>query len=80
VESLLGRQAVQNLDLEALEIAMRQRVLSLAGNFLERWLNRDTSDYAGPHLACACRAAARYAGRRKKRFRSVLGDLELERA
>jgi hypothetical protein len=80
VESLLGRQAVQDLDLEALETAVRQRVLSLAGSFLERWLNRDTSDYAGPHLACPCRAEARYAGRRKKRFRSALGDLQLERA
>jgi hypothetical protein len=80
VESLLGRQAVQDLDLEALEMAVRQRVLSLAGSFLERWLNRDTSDYAGPHLACACGATARYAGRRQRRFRSALGDLKLERA
>jgi hypothetical protein len=80
VETLLGRQAVQDLDLEALEMAVRQRVLSLAGSFLQRWLNRDTSDYAGPHLPCACHAEARYAGRRQKRFRSALGDLELERA
>ena len=80
MEGLLGRQAVEELDLEALEVAIRQRVLSLAGRFLERWLNRDASDYAGPHLACACRGEARYAGRRKKRFRSALGELELERA
>lgn len=76
----MGRQAVQDLDLEALEMALRQRVLSLAGGFLERGLNRDTCDYAGPHLPCACHAEARYAGRRRKRFRSALGDLELERA
>jgi hypothetical protein len=80
VERLLGRQAVQDLDLEALEMAVRQRVLSLAGSFLQRWLNRDTCDYAGPHRACACGGEARYAGRRAKRFRSVLGELELERA
>jgi len=61
-------------------MAVRQRVLSLAGSFLERWLNHDASDYAGPHLACVCRGEARYAGRRRKRFRSVLGELELERA
>lgn len=61
-------------------MALRQRVLSLAGSLVERWLNRDTSDYAGPHLPCACHAEARHAGRRRKRFRSVLGDLELERA
>jgi hypothetical protein len=56
-------------------MAVRQRVLPLAGSFLERWLNRDTSDYAGPHLARACRAEARHAGRRDKRFRSALGEL-----
>jgi len=76
----LGRQAVQDLDLEALEIAVRQRVLSLAARFLQRWLNRDTSDCVGPQLACRCGAQARYAGRRGKCFRSALGELELERA
>jgi hypothetical protein len=80
VESLLGRQTVQSLDLEALETAVRRKVLSLAGSFLQRWLNQDASDYAGPHLPCTCRADARYAGRHKKRFQSVLGDLDLERA
>ena len=80
MESLLGRQTAQDLDLEALEMAVRQRVLSLAGSFLERWLNHDTSDYAGPHRACNCGEEARYAGRRAKRFHSVLGELELERA
>jgi hypothetical protein len=49
VESLLGRQAVQDLSLDALEMAVRRRVLC-------------------------------YAGRRQKRFRSALGDWELERA
>lgn len=78
--SLLGRQTAQDLDLEALEMAVRQRVLSLAASFLQHWLNHDTSDYSGPHLVCSCGAEARYAGRRQKRFRSALGDLELERA
>lgn len=80
MESLLGRQAVHGLDLEALEMAIRRRVLPLAGSFLERCLNRDAPITPAPGLACACRAAARYAGRPKKRFRSVLVDLELERA
>jgi hypothetical protein len=31
IETLLGRQAVEELDLEALELAVRQRVLRLAG-------------------------------------------------
>lgn len=59
MESLLGRQAVRDLDLEALEMAIRQRVLALAGSFLELWLNRDTSDYAA--LIWPVPAAARRA-------------------
>src|SRR6266446_2482199 len=31
IETLLGRQAVEDLDLEALELAVRQQVLQLAG-------------------------------------------------
>lgn len=63
-----------------METALRQRVLLPAGSFLQGRLNQDVSDYAGPHLPCACGARARYAGRRKKCFRSVLGELTLERA
>jgi len=43
-------------------------------------LNADTSDHAGPSVACACGQPARYAGRRAKTFTSVLGPLTLERA
>ena len=43
-------------------------------------LNADTSDQAGPSLACACGQPARYAGRRAKTFASVLGPLTLARA
>jgi hypothetical protein len=66
--------------LEALETAVRREALRLAGKVVERWLNTDTSDYAGSHLPCACGQDARYAGRRSKRVQSVLGPLELERA
>jgi hypothetical protein len=76
----LGRQAVSDLDLEALEKVIRQQVLQLAARALEQWLNSDLSDEAGPHLACPCGAQARYAGRRAKQFCSVLGPLRLERA
>ena len=47
---------------------------------MERWLNADRTDYAGPTAACACGQAARYAGRRAKTFTTVLGPLTLERA
>ena len=47
IETLLGRQAVQGLDFEALETAARQQALQVAARALEGWLNADTSDYTG---------------------------------
>jgi len=80
MEALVGRQAVDELDLEALEMAVRQQALQLAARAVEPRLNADTSDNAGPRLPCRCGGEARYAGRRCKRFHSVLGSLHLERA
>jgi len=80
IEALLGRQSAEDLDLEALETTVRQQVLALAGRILQRQLNADTSDYSGPRRRCACRAPARYAGRRAKRVHTALGCLQLERA
>ena len=80
VEALLGREAVAELDLEALEVALRQRTLRLAARALEQRLNADTSDEAGPRVPCRCGGEARFAGRRSKQVESVLGPLRLERA
>ena len=80
IESLLGRQAIDGLDLEALEMAVRQQALQLAARAVEQRLNADTSDHAGPRLPCRCGGEARYAGRRWKRFQSALGSLYLQRA
>jgi hypothetical protein len=80
IEALVGRQAVDELDLEALEMAVRHQALQLAARAVEQRLNADTSDNAGPRLPCRCGGEARYAGRRCKRFHSVLGSLHLERA
>jgi len=59
---------------------VRQRALSVAARALEQRLNADRSDHRGPSLPCDCGKVARYAGRRKKTFRSALGELTLERA
>src|SRR5438270_12296876 len=80
LEALLGRSTVQDLDLEAVEMAARRQALRLAVRALEQRLNADASDYAGSQLACACGQSARYLGRRAKTFVSVLGPLRLERA
>ena len=52
----------------------------MAARALEEKLNADTSDDRGPWLSCDCGRSARYAGRRRKRFTSVLGPVVLERA
>ena len=80
IKVLVGRQAVDQLDLEALEMAVRQQALQLAARAVEQRLNADTSDNAGPRLPCPCGGEARYAGRRSKHFHSVLGSLHLQRA
>ncbi len=80
IEALFGRQNLDELDLEALESAVRRQVLSLAARAVEQRLNQDRSDGAQPHRDCSCGHMARYAGRRAKTFHSILGPLALERA
>ena len=80
LETLLGTAGAEELDLEAVEMALRHRALRLAARLLEERLNADHSDQSGATRACACGQAARYVGRRAKRFQSVLGKLNLERA
>jgi hypothetical protein len=77
---LLGRQAVEDLDLEAPELAVRQQVLQLAGAAVEQGLNADTGDERGSRTGCGCGQEARLVGRRSKQVQSVLGPLQLERA
>jgi hypothetical protein len=80
IETLLGRQAVADLDFEALEVAVRQQVLQLAGQAVEQRLNADLSDQASTRVRCSCGREAHFAGRRAKQVHSVLGPLRLERA
>lgn len=61
-------------------MALRQQALEMACRAVERWLNADTSDYAGPTLPCPCGGHARYAGRRPKWLHCVLGTLRFARA
>jgi len=80
IERLLGRQALEELDLEALELAVRQQVLHLAGAAVEQRLNADIRDEGGTPVRCGCGQEARYVGRRSKQVESVLGPLRRERA
>jgi hypothetical protein len=80
IEHLIGDKAADSLDFEAVEMAARRHALRIAATILEHHLNTDHSDYCGPQQPCACGQSARFAGRRTKRFTSVLGPLQLERA
>lgn len=80
IEALLGRQTLDDLDLEALESAVRRQALRLAARAVEQRLNADRSDGEPSRRVCACGQLARYAGRREKMFTSALGPLRLERA
>jgi hypothetical protein len=80
IEVLLGAAVVKELDLEAVETALRRQALRVAARLLEERLNADRSDQSGATQPCACGQRARYVGRRAKRFQSVLGEVKLERA
>ena len=80
VDRLAGPGAADKLDFEALETAVRRRVLALAARVVERDFNEDRSDHVGPRRPCPCGSEARYAGRHPKTFETVLGPLTLQRA
>ena len=80
MDALVGRGISRELDLEALETAVRRQALRVAALAIEQRINADLSDFTGPHLPCSCGCPARYAGRRSKVFQSVLGELTLNRA
>lgn len=80
IENLLGPQVVEELDFEALEIAVRDRTRRVAAQVFQQRLNRDLSDGSSAQRACPCGQMARYVDRRSKTFQSVLGELKLERA
>lgn len=59
----------------------RRVALSVAGRVVQNQLNADLSDGVEPTRICTdCGGQARHAGRREKRFESVLGALRLQRA
>jgi len=80
IEALVGQGAAQGLDFEAIETAARRQALQVAARAVERRLNDDTSDHAGPTFPCSCGKVARYAGRRPKTFQTALGEMTLLRA
>lgn len=80
IEALVGSGAVQELDFEAIETAVRRKAMRLAARAIQQRFNADGSDYVGPTTPCSCGQPARYVARRGKTFDSALGKLRLKRA
>ena len=80
IDTLIGTDAVDGWDFEAIETAARRQAMCVAARAVARRINADTSDHAGPTLPCGCGEPARYAGRHDKTVESVLGPLTLSRA
>jgi hypothetical protein len=80
VEALIGPQALDQLDFEAIETAARREALKMAAYAVAQRLNADHADGCGPSLPCACGRLARYAGRHDKTIQTVLGAMTLARA
>ena len=80
IDRFVGAGSAGRVDFEAVETAVRRSALQLAARAVEQRLDSDTADCCGPFRPCACGAAARYAGRRRKTFETVLGPLTLSRA
>lgn len=80
VEALIGAGAAAGVDFEAIETAARREALRIAARAIERRLNEDLSDHAGPSLPCPCSGKACYAGRLEKTFATAVGAVTLRRA
>ncbi len=80
IDTLVGTDAIDDWDVEAIETAARRQTMWVAARAVEQPINADTSDHAGPTVPCGCGQPARYAGRRDKTVASVLGLLTLSRA
>ena len=71
---------IEELDFEALESAVRQKVMTVAARLIEKHINSDLSDDVGSRQACDCGQIARYQGRREKEYSTTVGPLKLQRA
>jgi hypothetical protein len=58
--------ALEHLDFEAIETAVRREALKVAAYALAQRLNADRADHLGATLPCACGERARYAGHHRR--------------
>jgi hypothetical protein len=68
------------VDLESWEFALRQAVLAAGANLLEDMLEGLGSGRQDEQLRCDCGATMRSRGRKDKRIKTILGDIQLKRS
>ena len=79
-DKLIGPGASGDLDFEALETAAWRLALKVMGKTLAARLNAERYDATDARSPCQCGGQARYAGRWRKTFVTVLSKVELQRA
>lgn len=80
LQVLLSGDLSDDFDFEAFESTIRKKLMQIAARLIERYLNADQSDCLASSHACSCGGDAKYKGRRKKEFSSMVGIIVLERA
>ena len=81
VASLLQSQAgADAIDLEALEVAVKAKMMDLGSALLSAHINADRRDGDADQLRCQCGAQAKRCGRRERNLISALGVLRLKRS
>lgn len=74
----VGRE--RDLDLESLEFGLRRAVLSAGARLLESLLADVGSGRRGQSMSCGCGGRMQSAGRKNKRIKTVLGDVDFHRS
>jgi hypothetical protein len=74
------REKSGRVDLEAWEMGIRQSLLQLGGQVLEKLLNDDLGGYGGSSLRCAHQHPARFVSQRSKQVLTVVGEIRIQRA
>jgi hypothetical protein len=71
------RQAVgeDGADLESLEFALRKTVLMVGASLLEEMLEGLGSGRQDEAISCSCGCRMKSRGRKKKRIKTILGDI-----
>ena len=77
MQSQAGADAI---DLEALEVAVKAKMMDLGSALLSAHINADRRDGDADQLRCQCGAQAKRCGRRERNLISALGVLRLKRS